>query len=520
MVIKDFFNLNKTQGKLVWLIIGLLIMALAAYYFFFIRAAGAASFATSPVTRGSLINKVSATGTMQAVTTVQVGSQASGTISAIYVDFNSEVHKGQVIAELDPASLQAQVQQAQANLDQSKAAYSVAVANLSNARAQLSAARSNVLNQSAGVSSAQGNLNSLKAQSDDALSLLRKQTALYNEGIIAERDVEVAQTGYKSAQAKYQQALAQVNQAKITESSASSSGIAQAQAAVEQMQSQTQSAQAEIKQATAALKLAQINLSHTTITSPINGVVVSRQIDVGQTVAASLSAPTLFTIANDLTQMQVLANIDEADIGAINQASKVTFEVDAFPGQTFEGTINQMRLNSTVVQNVVTYSVVVNVNNPDQKLKPGMTANLTFIIAERDNVIKIPNAAFRFSPQRGSRGTRSGNGSARNQNAPPLAEENPDAEAEADKISPPTSPVLPGQTRIVWTLDANKQPQRHQVKIGISDGTSTEMVEGDLKENDAVITAETTTGGGGGANTQSAPGFGGATRGGGRPGGR
>ncbi|MGH9820066.1 MAG: biotin/lipoyl-binding protein, partial [Pyrinomonadaceae bacterium] len=177
MAIKDLFNVNEKKGKAVWLTIGLLIIALAAYYFFFIRATGTTTFATSPITRGSLINKVSATGTMQAVTTVQVGSQASGTISAIYVDFNSEVHKGEVIAELDPASLQAQVQQAQANLDQSKASYSVAQANLSNAKAQLSAARSNVLNQTAGVTSAQGNLKSLKAQSDDALSLLRKQTA-------------------------------------------------------------------------------------------------------------------------------------------------------------------------------------------------------------------------------------------------------------------------------------------------------------------------------------------------------
>ena len=247
------------------------------------------------------------------------------------------------------------------------------------------------------------------------------------------------------------------------------------------MQSQVQVTDAQIKQQQAAVHLAQINVSHTTITSPIDGVVVSRQVDVGQTVAASLSAPTLFTIANDLRQMQVMANIDEADIGSINQVSKVTFAVDAFPGMTFEGKINQIRLNSTVVQNVVTYSVVVSVENPEQKLRPGMTANLTFIIAERDNVIKIPNAAFRFSPQGGGRsgGGNSNSGAGRNRNAPPLSEENQNAE-DAQKITPATSPVLPGQTRIVWTLDANKQPQRHIVKIGITDGNATEMVEGDL----------------------------------------
>jgi HlyD family secretion protein len=513
MASTDLFNINKTPGKVLWLVVGLLAVALTAYYYFFIRASGTTSYTTSQVTRGSLINKVSATGTMQAVTTVQVGSQASGTISAIYVDFNSEVHKGQVIAELDPASLRAQVQQAKANLDQANAAHSVALANVSAATAQLSAARSNVLNQTAGVSSAQGNLNALKAQTDDALSLLKKQQTLFQEGIIAERDLEVAETGYKSALAKYQQAQAQVNQAKITETSASKSGIAQAQASVEQMRSQAQSAQAQIKQAKAALSLATINLSHATITSPINGVVVSRQVDVGQTVAASLSAPTLFTIANDLTQMQVMANIDEADIGAINQATSVTFTVDAFPGKTFDGSIRQMRLNAITVQNVVTYNVVVNVENPEQKLKPGMTADLTFIIAKRDNVLKIPNAAFRYVPATVSNGSQRANAnSGRRQNSSQA-----DSNTDRTDISRATSPVLEGQTRIVWILDQNKQPQRREVKIGITDGTSTEMVEGDLQEGDLIITAETTTGTKA-ANTQTAPGFGGAP--GGRPGGR
>lgn len=522
MAIKDFFNVYETKGKVFWLSLLLIIGAAGAYYYFFVRASGTVEYTTTPVTHGNLINKVSATGTMQAVTTVQVGSQASGTISALSADFNSEVHKGQVIAELDPASLQAQVQQAQANLEQTKASREVALANLVNAKAQLSAARSNVQNQQAGVTSSEGNLKSLKATSDDALSLLKKQQALYKESIISLRDLEVAQTGYKAALAKYEQAQAQLSQAQITQKNASNSGIDEAQAAVQQMQSQIQVTEAQIKQQQAAVNLAKINVSHTTITSPIDGVVVSRQVDVGQTVAASLSAPTLFTIANDLREMQVLANIDEADIGSLNQANKVTFAVDAFPGITFEGKINQIRLNSTVVQNVVTYTVVVSVDNPDQKLRPGMTANLTFIIAERDNVIKIPNAAFRFSPQGGrTRGGNSnsngggGNGGGRNRNAPPLSEENQNGE-EADRITPSTAPVLPGQTRVVWTLDANKQPKRHIVKIGITDGSATEMVEGDLQDGDAVITGETTTGTTRTANTQSAPGFGGAPGRGGR----
>jgi len=523
MQASDLFNISDTKGRIVVFCIGFLVIAAGAYYYFFLRGAGATEYVTAKVTRGDIVNKVSATGTLQAVTTVQVGSQASGTISAIYADFNSVVHKGQVIAELDPASLQAQVQQAQANLDQMNANYKVSLANLSNAEAQLAAARSNVLNQSAGVSSAKGNLNSLKAQADDSLSLLNKQKTLFSEGIIAERDLEVAQTGYKSALAKYQQALAQVNQAQVTEQSAQGAGIAQAQASVKQMQSQIQLTQAQIKQSQASLKLAQVNLSHTTITSPINGVVVSRQVDVGQTVAASLSAPTLFTIANDLTQMQALANVDEADIGAVNQANKVTFGVDAFPGQTFDGRINQIRLNSTTVQNVVTYTVVIDVSNPDQKLKPGMTTNLTFEIARRDGVIKIPNAAFRYTPQEGRRGSGGGssNGSGgragraggnQNTDSNTAPEANGDY-AGSNGISPPTSPVLPDQTRIVWTLDANKKPQSHRIKVGISDGTSTEMLEGDLKEDDLVVTGETTSGTPRTANTQSPPGFGGAPRG-------
>jgi HlyD family secretion protein len=528
MQARELFDINETKGKILFLSVGLLLIAAGMYYYFFIRGTGTTEYVTAKVTRGDIVNKVSATGTLQAVTTVQVGSQASGTISAIYADFNSVVHKGEVIAELDPASLQAQVQQAQANLDQMNANLHVAQANLNNSEAQLVAARSNVLNQRAGVSSAKGNLNSLKAEVDDAQSLLNKQKTLYSEGIIAERDLEVAQTSYKSAEAKYQQALAQVNQAQVSEQSAQDAGVAQAQASIRQMQSQIQLTKAQIKQSQAALELAKVNLSHTTITSPINGVVVSRQVDVGQTVAASLSAPTLFTIANDLTQMQALANVDEADIGAVNQASKVSFTVDAFPGQNFDGKINQIRLNSTTVQNVVTYTVVIDVSNPDQKLKPGMTTNLTFEIARRDEVIKIPNAAMRYAPQSrrsggggGGRGRGNANGNANQQvdSNSALANTSDDFEGP-NGVAPPTSPVLPGQTRIVWTVDANKNLQPHRIKIGISDGTSTEMVEGDLKEDDVLVTGETTSGTPRAGNSQAPPGFGGAPRGPGGPGGR
>src|SRR5256714_12523867 len=195
-----------------------------------------------------------------------------------------------------------------------------------------------------------------------------------------------------------------------------SSGIAQSQAQVQQSQAQVQqsqpqvhAAEAQVQQAAAALQLEEVNLAHTTITSPIDGIVVSRDVNVGQTVAASLSAPTLFTIANDLTKMQVIANIDQADIGLVENARAVKFSVDAFPGKDFDGKIEQMRLNPQNVQNVVTYNVVIDVDNPDQKLKPGMTANLTITIDERNNVLKVPNAALRFIPQDAS-GQKTGSG--------------------------------------------------------------------------------------------------------------
>src|ERR1041384_5327400 len=389
-------------------------IVLAGWYFWG-DSSSTPQYLTARVERGNLRNTVTATGALQAVTTVQVGSQASGTISALYADFNSVVKKGQVVAQLDPAQMKAQVEQAQANLEQAKASLANARAAVTDAQAKNLAAKSTVQNNQAGVSGAEANLAVLKAQEDDAMSLLKQQESLLKSGVIAQRDYDVAMTAYKTAEAKYNQAVAQLNQAKLTEQSSSSAGIAQSQATVEQSKAQVQQAAAQVQQAQAALSLAQVNLSHTTITSPIDGIVVSRDVNVGQTVAASLSAPTLFTIANDLTQMQVIANIDQADIGLVEQAKSVKFSVDAFPGKEFDGKIEQMRLNPQNVQNVVTYNVVIDVDNPDQKLKPGMTANLTITIDERNNVLKVPNAALRFMPtdasgQRLGRGDGSGNG--------------------------------------------------------------------------------------------------------------
>ena len=510
---------------------GLALLAVAAFYFWGGQSS-AAQYLTAKVERGNLRNSVTATGTLQAVTTVQVGSQASGTISSLTADYNSVVKKGQVIAQLDPSVSKAQVdqaranlQQAQAGLQQARAAVANSRAGVTDAKAKAQAATSTSQNNQAGVVGARANLAVLKAQQDDAMSLLKQQESLVKSGIIAQRELDIAQTAYQTAKAKYDQGVAQLNQAILSEQSATSSGIAQSQAqvqqsqaGVEQSQAQVLAAQAQVQQAAAALQLAEVNLAHTTITSPIDGIVVSRDVNVGQTVAASLSAPTLFTIANDLTKMQVIANIDQADIGLVENAKSVKFSVDAFPGKDFDGKIEQMRLNPVNVQNVVTYNVVIDVDNPEQKLKPGMTANLTVTIDERNNVLKVPNAALRFTPQdrSGQRtGGGNGNGQGRRQSGGgDASQRGGNAGNGADvQFAPSTAPVLAGQTRIVWVLGQDGTPQRRRIKVGLSDGASTEVVEGNLVEGEMVITGQTLSSASRtNTNQGSAPGFGSAPR--------
>ncbi len=517
---------------------GFMAAILAAGFYFWGDSSSTPQYMTARVERGNLRNTVTATGALQAVTTVQVGSQASGTISALYADFNSTVKKGQVVAQLDPSTAKAQVEQARANLEQAKAGLANARAAVTNSKAGVSdaqarnlAAKSTVQNNQAGVSAAEANVAVLKAQQDDALSLLKQQESLLKAGVIAQRDYDIAQTAYKTAEARYNQAVSQLNQAKLTEQSAASAGIAQSQATVEQSQAQVQQSQAQVQQAaaqvqqaTAALSLAEVNLSHTTITSPIDGIVVSRDVNVGQTVAASLSAPTLFTIANDLTQMQVIANIDQADIGLVEQAKSVKFSVDAFPGKEFDGKIEEMRLNPVNVQNVVTYNVVIDVANPEQTLKPGMTANLTITIDERNNVLKVPNAALRFTPQDANRqrtgaGASGGQGQGQGRRRQSGDNASGDNNSQA-QFAPASAPVLPGQLRVVWVLGQDGTAQRRRITTGLSDGSATEVVDGDLKEGDMVITGQQISGSASRTSTQSTPpGFGNAPRGAGGGGG-
>jgi len=349
------------------------------------RIGGGANYQTATVTRGPITQAVTATGTLNPVVNVQVGSQVSGNIAKLFVDFNSQVKAGQVVAQIDPVLFQATVTQAEGDLASAQAALELA------------------------------KLNAKRMQ-----ELFARKT---------------------SSQADLDQAMATLHQAE---------------------------ANVKIKQG--ALDKVKADLDHCTITSPIDGVVISRNVDVGQTVAASLQAPIIFQIANDLTKMQIDSNVAEADVGVLEVGQDVDFTVDAFPMRTFHGKVVQVRNAPITVQNVVTYDTVIGVSNPDLKLKPGMTANVSIIIAHKDNVLQIKNAALRYRPAEATPG-------------------------EVRARSPGRAGARGGvgheqrtSERTVYVLSGDR-PQPVQIKTGISDGVVTEVIEG-LKEGDSVVTAE------------------------------
>jgi HlyD family secretion protein len=321
------------------------------------------------VDRGSVRISVTATGTLEAVHTVQVGSQISGQISALHADFNSRVRKGQLLAEIDPRTMKSQL------LSEEASAASV------NARMQSSQAE--LINQQANLIQVKANLRVAQVTDENNKILYERAKQLMEKGLVSQSDLDVARTNAESSAAKVEQAEAAVQQAEAQ--------IKSRQASIDQVKS-------EIVGAKAQLERAQINLDLTKIYSPVDGVVISRSVDLGQTVAASLSAPTLFLIAEDLTRMQVKANIDEADIGKITPEVRASFTVDAYPNETFIGQIDEVRLEPSTVQNVVTYGVIIAVDNAQLKLKPGMTANLMLVVDEHTDVLTVPNAALRFTP--------------------------------------------------------------------------------------------------------------------------
>jgi HlyD family secretion protein len=341
-------------------------------------------YLTAAVERGAIATTVNATGVVNAVTTVQVGSQVSGTIQKLFVDFNSPVKEGEVIAQIDPAPLATKVAQGRANVASAMAAVQVAQATTINAKAAVETAQAN-------AESARANIDKSKVALADARRILDRNKEMTRKSLIAQNDLDTAQMTYDGAVAQLKASEAQLEAAAGQLKSASAQ---QRLAAAQEL-----AAAAQVDQAKAALQAAELDLEHTTIRAPVNGIVVSRSVDVGQTVAASLQAPVLFLIAQDLTQMQVDTNVSEADIGRVRVGQRVTFTVDAYQNITFTGEVTQVRNAPITVQNVVTYDAVVQVANPDLRLKPGMTANVSFLVAERQDVIKVPTAALRFQPE-------------------------------------------------------------------------------------------------------------------------
>ncbi len=374
------------------------------------------TYKTATIERRKIVGRVTASGTLQAVVTVQVGTQVSGRLQKINVDFNSEVKKGDLLAKIDPQLFQANVAQAHAN-------YVSATASVVQA----------------------------EAKSRDAERVYARTKALNAQQLASLADLETAETSLAIAK----------------------SGIDVAKASLEQAKAQ--------------LNQTQVNLSYTSIFSPIDGVVISRNVDVGQTVAASLQAPVLFTIAEDLRKMQVNTNVAEGDVGRLTPGMAAYFTVDAFPGQRFNGKISQIRNAAQTVQNVVTYDAVVGVDNSDLRLRPGMTANVTIIYDSRDQVLAVPNAAMRFKPPPAMLGSAGAGASA---SAAPTGSGAGRGRMARGEKEP--------DTRAVWVLEGDKA-RSASIKLGLSDGTVTEVVSGDVKEGDLVVTDATAAGGTSGA---------------------
>ncbi len=432
-------------------------------------------YRTTPVERGELLSTISATGTLNAVTTVQVGTQVSGTIAQLTVDFNSPVKKDMVIARIDPATFEAKVNQATADLESTRASVLNQRASVARAEADLANARANVVRQEVAVRDA-------KIKQDS-------RVRLFQEGGISQEERD-------SAQATYDSAVAQLE--------AANASVRASVAALEVTRAQQAAAEAQVRQKQAVLAQAQVDLNNSYIRAPVDGIVVSRNVDVGQTVAASLQAPTLFLIAQDLTKMQVDTNVDEADIGRVALDQGVTFTVDSYPGRNFRGRVVQIRQAPQVVQNVVTYNTVVSVANPDLQLKPGMTANVKILVARREDALLIPNAAFRIRLDGGSSGERAAapGGAQAARTGPSLPGSMPPPPGGGMRSGGQGQAGAPrgdGRQR-VWLLQDGKTIER-MIKTGLSDGQKTEVLEG-VEEGEAVITG---MGGSKGNSTSSSP---------------
>ena len=425
-----------------WLILAGIVVVAGLFVTLGLNRSTQAQHFAAKVERGEIRDVVEATGTINSVITVQVGSQVSGTIAKLNADFNSRVHKGDVVALIDPALFNGALLQATADLENAKA-------NLEAARANLEKARAGLVQT--------------KADYDRAVGLTR-------DGVMSQQQLDLAKSNYDAANASVGAAAANITQA-----------------------------EAQISQKKAAVTVAQTNLDYTVIRSPIDGTVVARNVDVGQTVAASLQAPTIFTIAQDLTKMWVYAKTDESDVDNIKVGKQVTFKVDALPKQTFQGVVSQIRMNPTTVQSVVTYDTIIEFANPELKLFPGMTAYVTIPVATAQNVLKLPNTALRYKPPMAAEEVlalykRYGidEGAGQNAGADSAADESALARAAAQNA--PRAPKA--ETAVVWKLHPDNSMEPVKVSLGITDHAYTEasaILKGELKEGDDVIIRSVTS---------------------------
>ncbi len=403
----------------------------------------APAYRTAAVEPGDVVATVQAAGTLNALVMVDVGSQISGQVKELYADFNSPVTQGQVIARVEPEIYEAKLAQSQSELEMAETMVSVQLAQIERDRAA-------VENAKAAEESAKAQTTRAEVALDDAAQELERKRPLAQLNIVAAADWQRVQNAHRSAQAQVTASRA----LKLSQAAA----IGAAEAALKMAEAQLTNTLAQVKQKQAVLRQAQIDVDRTYIRAPVTGTVVNRAVSVGQTVAASLQTPTLFTIAQDLTQMQVEASVVEADVSRFEIGQPVTFTVDAHPGRLFTGTVKQIRKAPQIVQNIVTYVVVITAENPDEVLLPGMTANLQVVVAKRGGVLKVPNTALRFHPS------------------------GQVAEVATSADEPP------GVSGRVFVLDPQGRPTLIQLRLGITDGRVTEVLSGNLNEGQPVIT--------------------------------
>jgi len=417
------------------------------------------TYETVPVERGPIQATVTATGNLNAVVDVLVSSQVSGNIKALYADWNSKVKKGQLVALIDPEIFQAQVDEANATFHSAHSATVTAQAQVEKAKSDLSSANASEKNAEAIVAKDLANETNAKAQWGRAETLLQDQ-------IMAQQDYDTVKANYDASQAQVTADQAQIDAAK--------QNIQSAQASVEVAQSQAATAQAQERETQAALQQAQINLDHTRIMAPVDGTVIARRMDVGQTVASTLNPPTIFEIAQDLTKMQVDTNVDESDVGNVAKGERATFLVDSYSGTTFQGVVADVRQAPIVTQNVVTYDVVITVDNSDLKLFPGMTANVTILTTKLDDTLKVPNSVPRFRPS-------------------------------AAVLKQTGLPAVQADKQQVYMLAGGKL-KAVPVKFGLSDGKYTAVTSNQLQPGAQVVVRATMSGSAStGSSTTSAP---------------